>query len=100
MFIAHVTFKTSAADRQMAINTLLDEAQIVRALPGCLHFAPLADPADPCQTALVQEWADEAAFCAYTATSGFAWTGAILRLLMTAPPISRRFAATLLATVA
>lgn len=98
MLIAIVTFKTATADRPKAIATLLDEGRTVRAMPGCIRFQPLADPADDMQTALLHEWFDEAAFAAYTASPGFADVGVILRPLMTEPPVSRRFAASLLAT--
>lgn len=100
MLIAIVTFKTSPADRPAAIAALLAEADDVRALSGCVRFLPLANPADPCETALVHEWWDEASFAHYVASPGFAAFGAILRPMMTEPPVSRRFAATLLETVA
>ena len=100
MLIAIVTFKTTPADRLVAMAALQAEAEGVRALPGCFRFLPLADPADPSQTALLHEWSDEAAFAGYVASPGFTATGAILRPLMIEPPVNRRFAATLLETVA
>jgi quinol monooxygenase YgiN len=100
MLIAIVTFKTTPSDRPAAIAALLAEAPTVRALPGCIRFHPLADPADASQIALLHEWADADAFGAYVGSAGFTATGAILRPLMTEPPISRRFAASLLESVA
>jgi quinol monooxygenase YgiN len=100
MLIAIVTFKTTPADRPAAIAALLAEAPIVRALSGCIRFQPLADPADDSQTAILHEWWDEASFAGYVASPGFTQVGEILRPLMTEPPVSRRFAATLLESVA
>jgi quinol monooxygenase YgiN len=95
MLIAIVTFKTTPTNRPAAIAALLAEAETVRALSGCIRFLPLVDPSDPCQIALLHE----AAFAGYVASPGFTATGMILRPMMIEPPVSRRFAATLLETV-
>ncbi|QHQ35833.1 putative quinol monooxygenase [Algicella marina] len=97
MFIAHVTFTTSAADRFTAIATLRAEAATVRAMSGCIAFTPFADGTTG--IGILHEWQSAEAFAAYTTSPTFAETGRTLRPLMTAPPVSKRFDATLIEAV-
>jgi len=100
MLIVIVEFQVAADDRPAAMAALLAETQTVRAMPGCIAFRPFVDAqrADTCR--IVHEWESEEQFAAYTASPGFAAVGEILRPMMTVPPISRRFRAELMETVA
>lgn len=100
MLIALVEFQVTPADRRAALRVLMDEAAAVRAMPGNRRFLPALDPASPSGLTIYHEWDDPAGFAAYTAGPGFAAAGRALRPLMTAPPLSRRFDATLIETVA
>lgn len=95
MFIAHVYFPVAAADRSNALQTLIAEAAVVRAMNGCNAFIPFADPTNDDSLGIVHEWESEAHFRAYLASECFAHSGRILRPLMTGAPVSRRFDATL-----
>ena len=48
---------------------------------------------------VIHEWEDETSFAGYLSSEAFARSGAVLRPLMTVPPVSRRFHAALLETV-
>jgi quinol monooxygenase YgiN len=99
MLIAHVHFTVAPAERQRALAALLAEVPTVRAMRGCLAFHPFLDPSDPAGLGIVHEWADEASFGGYVASAGFAEVGKVLRPMMTAAPVSKRFDARLLETV-
>lgn len=100
MFIAHIDFDVTPENRAHALAVLRMEVDEVRALPGCRSFAPYEDPARAGRVSVVHEWDDVAAFSAYLASAAFARSSAELRPLMTAPPSSRRFDATLIEEVA
>lgn len=100
MLIAIVEFTVKPDDRPAAMAALLSETSTVRAMPGCIAFRPFADPEHAGTCGLLHEWEREEQFGAYTASPGFAAIGQILRPMMIAPPISRRFRAELLETVA
>ncbi len=95
MFLAHLIFTVEPARRPEALSALLSETAMVRAMPGCALFLPFTDPADAAALGVIHEWESEAQFAAYLASPGFAEIGAQLRPMMTAPPVSRRFDATL-----
>ena len=99
MLIAHVRFQVAESDRDRALVTLLAEAATVRALPGCLTFQPFADPLNPAAIGILHEWRDGECFAAYTASPAFASVGAVLRPMMTEPPVSRRFDARLMESI-
>jgi len=99
MFIAHVDFDVAPENRPHALAVLAMEVDEVRAMPGCRSFAPYADPARPGRVSVVHEWESAGAFAAYAASAAFARSGEDLRPLMTAPPSSRRFDATLIEEV-
>lgn len=99
MRVAHVFFKVSVADRQGALGALVAEAPTVRAMKGCLAFVPFADPTDAETLGVLHEWESDDDFTAYLASPEFARSGKILRPMMTAAPISRRFDAEVAETV-
>ena len=99
MLIAHVHFTVAPTERQRAIAALVGEVPNVRTMPGCLAFHPFLDVTDPAGIGIVHEWQDEASFEAYVTSAGFAEVGKILRPMMTAAPVSKRFDAKLLETV-
>ncbi|MFT6451687.1 MAG: quinol monooxygenase YgiN [Halocynthiibacter sp.] len=99
MFIAHVTFPVSRENRAFALEALLKEVDFVRALPGCIAFIPFLDPTDPQGLGVLHEWTSAEEMGAYLASDCFASIGEILRPIMAAPPISKRFDAQLIETV-
>lgn len=99
MRIAHVFFKVRADERSAALETLVANAASVRAMPGCRIFLPFLDPTDAEVIGVMHEWETADDFTGYVASPTFAVASAILRPLMTAPPLSRRFDATLAETV-
>jgi len=100
MLIALLDFSTDAPNRPAALAHLDRESDEVRALPGNIAFRVYASRHDDTQITVVHEWHDEAAFAAYLASEVFARSGAVLRPLMNAPAVSRRFHADLIETVA
>jgi quinol monooxygenase YgiN len=49
---------------------------------------------------VIHEWDDQESFAGYVESDSFARSGAVLRPMMTGAPVSRRFRAELLETVA
>src|SRR3954464_2651304 len=99
MLIAVLDLRTAAADRPVALAQLDCERDEIRAMPGNLDFRVYAARDDEGAVAVVHEWTDEASFAGYLSSDAFARSGAVLRPLMTEPPVSRRFRADLLETV-
>ena len=99
MLIAVLDLRTTATDRPLALAQLDSERDEIRAMPGNLGFRVYADRDDDGAVTVLHEWADEASFAAYLSSDAFARSGAVLRPLATAPPVSRRFRAALLETV-
>ena len=99
MLIAVLDLHTSATDRSAALAQLDAEREEVRAMPGNLDFRIYASRDNEEDVAVIHEWADEPSFAAYLASDSFARSGAVLRPLMSASPVSRRFQASLLETV-
>jgi quinol monooxygenase YgiN len=100
MLIAILDFSTAATDRPAALAQLDRERDEIRAMPGNVAFRVYASREDGTGVTVVHEWDDEASFAAYLGSGCFARSGAALRPLMTAAPVSRRFRADLLETVA
>ncbi|WP_432840781.1 putative quinol monooxygenase [Dactylosporangium sp. CA-092794] len=100
MLIAILDFRTAAGDRPAALAQLDAERDRIRAMPGNLDFRVYASREDGTRVAVVHEWQDEAAFAGYLESDAFARSGVVLRPLMTGAPVSRRFHAELLETVA
>lgn len=98
MLIAHVTFSVSPENRTLAIDTLKQEVEIVRAMQGCVAFVPFLDPTNTQDVGVMHEWENADDFAAYIASDSFATIGKVLRPVMVAPPVSKRFDATLIDT--
>ena len=99
MLIAVLDLRTTPADRSAALAQLDGERDGIRAMPGNLDFRVYADRDDEGAAVVLHEWVDEPSFAAYLSSEAFARSGAVLRPLLTAPPVSRRFRADLLETV-
>lgn len=100
MFLAIVDFNTAAADRPAALAQLDREREHVRALPGNIAFRVYAGREDDTQVTVVHEWHDEQSFAGYLRSAAFARSGQVLRPIMVGAPVSRRFRANLVETVA
>lgn len=100
MFIAILDFSTDVADRPAALAQLEAERDQVRAMPGNIAFRVYASREDQTGVTVVHEWDDETSFSGYLGSDSFARSGEILRPLMVGTPVSRRFRADLLETVA
>jgi quinol monooxygenase YgiN len=99
MFIAILDLRTTEADRPSALAQLDSEKDEIRSMPGNVDFRVYAARDDGGAVAVIHEWEDEGSFAGYLASSAFARSGAVLRPITTAPPVSRRFRAALLETV-
>jgi quinol monooxygenase YgiN len=100
VFIAILDFNTTAADRPAALAQLDRERDQVRAMQGNLAFRVYASREDDSRVTVVHEWGDEASFAGYLTSDSFARSGEVLRPMMVGSPVSRRFHAELLETVA
>jgi quinol monooxygenase YgiN len=99
VFIAILDLRTTPADRAAALAQLDSERDEIRAMPGNLDFRVYASRDDEEAVAVIHEWVDEPSFAGYLASDAFKRSGAVLRALVSAPPVSRRFRASLLETV-
>ncbi len=99
MLIAVLDLRTTPADRSVALAQLDSERDEVRAMPGNRDFRVYVSREDEESVMVLHEWADEPSFAAYLSSDAFARSGAVLRPMVTAPPVSRRFRADLLETV-
>ncbi|MCU1391577.1 MAG: putative antibiotic biosynthesis monooxygenase [Ilumatobacteraceae bacterium] len=99
MFIAILDLSTTALDRPAALAQLHGEQTPIRAMSGCIGFRVFAAGDNDTDLTVLHEWADEASFTAYLASDAFERSGAVLRPLMSRPPVSRRFRAELAETV-
>jgi quinol monooxygenase YgiN len=100
MFIAILDVSTAAGDRDAALAQLDGERAEIRGMPGNLAFRVYASRQDDTGVTVVHEWQDEASFAGYLASDCFARSGEVIRPLLTGAPVSRRFHADLLETVA
>jgi quinol monooxygenase YgiN len=100
VLIAILDFVTAATDRPAALAQLDSEHDRVRAMPGNVAFRVYAAREDETRVTVVHEWADAESFAAYQRSESFVRSGEVIRPLMTTPPVSRRFRAELLETVA
>ena len=98
MLIAVLDLRATPADRPAVLTQLDSERDAIRAMPGNLDFRVYAGRDEETVTVL-HEWTDEDTFAAYLASEAFARSGAVIRPLVTQPPVSRRFTADLLETV-
>lgn len=99
MLIAVLDLRTAEADRPAVLTQLDGQRDEVRAMPGNLDFRVYAARDDEEAVVVIHEWADEASFAGYLSSDTFARSGVVIRPLVTAPPVSRRFRAELLETV-
>ena len=100
MFIAILDFSTSAADRSRALEQLEGERPLVLSMPGNIAFRVFASREDDRTVTVVHEWVDQASFAGYLASEAFARSNTVLRPLVTDGPVSRRFRAELVESVA
>ena len=100
MFIAIVDFGTAATDRPTALHHLDVEGEQVRTMPGNIAFRVYSSREDDGRVTIVHEWEDEESFAGYVGSAAFARSGEMIRPIMVGAPVSRRFRAELLATVA
>ena len=87
MKLITVEAEFAASDLDAAMKLISDQAEFVRDMPGCMHYALYRKPSDN-GLAIVQQWDEIAAFDAYRATETFADLGTGLRPLMTKPPVT------------
>ena len=99
MFIAIVEFEVAKENRERAISQLLAEVPGVCAMTGNIGFSPYADPSNETSVVILHRWKSQADFQSYAASEAFVRSGKIIRPLMTAPPQSNRYDATLIETV-
>ena len=99
MLIAVLDVRTTATDRGVALAQLDSERDEIRAMPGNLDFRVYAARDDEEAVAVIHEWVDAPSFAAYLSSEAFARSSGVLHPLVTAPPVSRRFRASLLETV-
>jgi quinol monooxygenase YgiN len=99
MLIAVLDLRTTAIDRPLVLAQLDSEHDEIRAMPGNVDFRVYAARDDEESVTVLHEWADEPSFAAYLSSDAFARSGSVVRPLVTAPPVSRRFRAALLETV-
>ena len=100
VFIAILDFSTAEADRPAALAQLGAERFAVRAMPGCVNFRAFASPECETDITVLHEWNDETSFRAYLESEEFKRSGVTLRPLMSETPLSRRFRAELVESVA
>jgi quinol monooxygenase YgiN len=100
VFIAILDFATGAADRAQALTQLESERPLVRSMPGNLAFRVYASREDDRTLTVVHEWTDQSSFADYLSSDAFARSNAVLRPLITQGPVSRRFRAELVESVA
>lgn len=99
MLIAVLDLFTTPADRMTALAQLDAERDEIRAMPGNLDFRVYAGRDDEGAVTVIHEWVDEPSFASYLSSEAFERSGTVLRPLMAAPPLSRRFRAELFETV-
>ena len=69
-------------------------------MPGNVAYRVYASRDDETPVTVIHEWDDEESFAGYLESDSFARSGEVLRPMMTGSPVSRRFRAELLETVA
>jgi quinol monooxygenase YgiN len=100
LIIVILDLSTTGADRPKALAQLDAEQDRVRALPGNLAYRVFASRADATSVTVVHEWADQESLRGYLESDSFRRSGEVVRPLMVGAPVSRRFQAELLETVA
>ncbi|WP_168201404.1 putative quinol monooxygenase [Qingshengfaniella alkalisoli] len=77
----------AAADLETAISLFTAQAETVRNMAGCTHYALYRKPSED-GIAILQHWDTIEAFNAYRQGDTFAQLGAGLKPLMVAPPVT------------
>jgi quinol monooxygenase YgiN len=77
----------AAADLDTAISLFTAQAETVRSMSGCAHYALYCKPSDD-GIAILQHWDTMESFDAYRQGDTFAQLGAGLKPLMTALPVT------------
>ncbi len=95
MIIAIVDFEVPAIRRAEALEALHKDAAAARQMAGNRGFRIFTNVGSRTHLGLIQEWDSQQHFQNYLASDAFAAAGAVLRPMMTAVPVSRRFEATL-----
>ena len=100
MLIAILDFSTAVGDRPAALAQLDGERDQIRIMPGNVAFRVYASRENETRITVIHEWDDEESFAGYLESDSFARSGKVLRPIMAGAPVSRRFHAELLETVA
>lgn len=87
MKLITVEAEFAASDLGAATRIISDQADAVRAMPGCTHYAFYRKSGDD-GIAIIQRWDGMETFDAYRASDTFAALGRGLRPLMTKPPVT------------
>ena len=77
----------AATNLDAAMDLISAQAETVRAMPGCTHYALYRKPSDD-GVAILQQWDSMEAFDAYRTSETFADLGVGLRPIMTKPPVT------------
>ncbi|ABD54212.1 putative quinol monooxygenase [Jannaschia sp. CCS1] len=77
----------ATADLDAAVALFSKQANAVRAMAGCAHYALFRRPSED-GVAILQHWETLDQFDSYRASETFATLGAGLRPLMTKPPMT------------
>jgi quinol monooxygenase YgiN len=97
MIICNVTATFSENEMQTALSILADETSKIAALPGNLAIQTFVSPITSGRVLITHEWDDLDALEAYRTGPILADTGAKLKPIMTSPPVTKVYEATLLA---
>lgn len=100
MFIAILDLRTAEADRPAVQGRLEAEQPSIQSMPGCVDMRVFPSPRHGTELTVLHEWEDEASFQIYLTSESFQRSGELIRPLLSEPPISRRFTAELVETVA
>jgi quinol monooxygenase YgiN len=87
MKLITVEVEFAATELDAALELISEQAETVRAMPGCTHYA-LYSKRSVDGAAIIQHWENMEAFDAYRASDVFAILGAGLRPLMAKPPVT------------
>jgi quinol monooxygenase YgiN len=100
MFIAILDLRTRPDDRSAVQERLEAEQGSIRSMPGCVDMRVFPSPRHPSELTVLHEWEDQASFTRYLDSESFRRSGELIRPLLVSAPISRRFTAQLVETVA
>lgn len=87
MKLINVEANFAPADLDAAVTLFSEQADTVRSMAGCAHYALYLAPSND-GVAILQQWETMEQFEAYKASGTFAELGVGLRPLMTKPPVT------------